>query len=502
MNFKKVDWPVFAISGGILLLFVIASIIDVQAVSQFVNVTFEASVYYFGGFWQLLLLVMLGAALIIAFSKYGKVRIGNRDQVEMSTFRWISVITISLLGAGGVFWAASEPMYYFMDVPPVHNDIEAATQAAIAPAMAQAFVSWGMGAWAVLGTTGAIVLMYAVYHKGMPMKPRSLLYPFFGKRIANHKLGAVIDAFCVIAVAAGTIGPIGILALQVSYGMDSLFAIPDNFLVQISVIAFLLSIVTISAVTGIHKGIQWLSKINIIIVFILATIIMLFGAGAFIIDTFISSFGFYINNFVTLHTYRGDNDWLGFWMLFFFAWFIGFAPMMTMLIARISRGRTIREIIMAVAVISPLITNFWFSVVGGSGIFYEMENPGSVSGPLDEGGLPAAIIAIAEQMPFSVIMPFLFLILAILFVITTADSMTYSISMSMTGEGNPPKFMRVFWASIMAVVAAILIFIGEGSIDALQSFIVVTAVPVALLITPSIWHAPKIAKELWREQNK
>ncbi|GAK00364.1 glycine betaine transporter [Geomicrobium sp. JCM 19055] len=125
-------------------MFVIASIIDVQAVSQFVNVTFEASVYYFGGFWQLLLLVMLGAALVIAFSKYGKVRIGNRDQVEMSTFRWVSVITISLLGAGGVFWAASEPMYYFMDVPPVHNDIEAATQAAIAPAMAQAFVSWGM----------------------------------------------------------------------------------------------------------------------------------------------------------------------------------------------------------------------------------------------------------------------------------------------------------------------------------------------------------------------
>ncbi|GAK08518.1 high-affinity choline uptake protein BetT [Geomicrobium sp. JCM 19038] len=128
--------------------------------------------------------------------------------------------------------------------------------------------------------------------------------------------------------------------------MDSLFAIPDNFLVQVSVIAFLLFIVIISAVTGIHKGIQWLSKINIIIVFILAAVIMLFGAGAFIIDTFISSFGFYINNFVTLHTYRGDNDWLGFWMLFFFAWFIGFAPMMTMLIARISRGRTIREIIM------------------------------------------------------------------------------------------------------------------------------------------------------------
>ncbi|MFB4160063.1 BCCT family transporter [Geomicrobium sp. JSM 1781026] len=496
----KIDWPVFVLSGGALVLFVLASFINVEAVGDIVNLLFGWSVDYFGAFWQVLLLLMLGVSIVLAFSKYGNVRLGEQSEKELSTFRWVSVICISLLGAGGVFWAAAEPMYYFMEVPPVHDGIEPGSPQAVIPAMAQAYVSWGMAAWAALGTTGAIVLMYAVYHKGMPMKPRSMLYPFFGEKIATHKLGTVIDAFCIIAVAAGTIGPIGILGLQVSYGLNALFGLPDIFGIQLVIIGFLLFIVTISAITGVHKGIQWLSKWNIILVFILAGIILIFGPGAYIIDTFVSSFGYHVNHFITLHTYRGDNDWLGAWMLFFFAWFIGFAPMMIMLIARISRGRTIREIILAVAVISPLITNFWFTVVGGSGIYYEQQQPGIISQPLGEGGLPAAIIAVAGQMPFSVVMPFIFLVLAILFVITTADSMTYSISMSMTGEGNPPKPMRVFWAAIMATVAAILIFIGEGSIDALQSFIVVTAVPVSILLLPTIWQAPKIAKRLARDQ--
>ncbi|WP_059105509.1 BCCT family transporter [Shouchella shacheensis] len=496
----NIDWPVFAISGGLLLLFVAASIVDVGAVSAYVNAGFDYSVRYFGAFWQVMLLAMFGVSLFLACSKYGKVKLGKTNTIEMSYFRWISVICISLLGGGGVFWAAAEPMYYFMDVPPVHSGIDNGSPEAVIPALAQSYVSWGMAAWAVLGTTGAIVMMYAHYHKGMPMKPRSMLYPFFGEKIATHPLGIFIDAFCIISVAAGTIGPIGILSLQVSYGMNSLFALTDGFPVQLAVIGFLILITIISALTGVHRGIQWLSKMNIIIVLILAGFLLLFGPGAFIIDSFVSSFGYQVNHYLTLNTYRGDNAWLGAWMLFFFAWFIGFGPMMIMLIARISRGRTIREIVLAVAIISPIVTNFWFTVVGGSGIFYEMNDPGIISAPLFEGGLPAAIIAIAGQMPLGQIMPFVFLVLAILFVITTADSMTYSISMSVTGDENPPKPIRVFWALVMGAIAAILVFIGDGGIDALQSFIVITAVPVSILLTPSIWHAPKIARKLAVEQ--
>lgn len=174
--------------------------------------------------------------------------------------------------------------------------------------------------------------------------------------------------------------------------------------------------------------------------------------------------------------------------------------MMAIFISCISRGRTIREIITAVAVISPIVTCFWFTVLGGSGISFELLNPGSISGPLNEFGLPAAMISITKQLPLSYIMGPAFLILTILFVVTTSDSMAYTISAAVTGNNNPSVGMRIFWALMMGAVAAILLSIGNGGINALQSFIVVTAVPVSLILLPVCWLAPKVANEMAKEQ--
>src|SRR5690625_4769799 len=224
------------------------------------------------------------------------------------------------------------------------------------------------------------------------------------------------------------------------------------------------------------------------------------GPGHYNIISFISSYGTYITDFVSISTFRGDDVWLGNWMLFFFGWFIGFGPLVSLFVARISNGRKIREIFLVVAVIAPIVTNFWFTVLGGSGIFYELNNAGSVSGPLNEGRLPSAIIAIAEQMPIGFIIHSVFLILTTLFVVTTVDSMSYSISMAVTGDGNPPKVIRLFWAVIMATIAAILIKVGGGGIGALQSFVVIAAVPVSILLLLVVWYAPKVAKVLAIEQ--
>lgn len=174
--------------------------------------------------------------------------------------------------------------------------------------------------------------------------------------------------------------------------------------------------------------------------------------------------------------------------------------MVSLFVARISDGRKIREIFFVVAIIAPIVTNLWFTVLGGTGIFYELNNEGSVSGPLNEGGLPSAIIAIAEQMPLGLIMPSVFLILTTLFVVTTVDSMAYSISMAVTGDDDPPKPVRLFWVIIMSTIATILIKIGGGGIDALQSFVVIAAVPVSILLLLVLWYAPKVAKVLAIEQ--
>lgn len=497
---KKVDWPVFCISGGILVIFVLMSLFNVDGVTKFVNTGFNLSIKYFGAYWQLLLLATFAVGLILSFSKYGKVRLGNLEKPEMSFFKWAAIIVTAGLGAGGVFWAAAEPMYYFVDVPPMHEGIKAGTEQAIGPALAQSYMSWGFTAWAIYGAISTIVIMYAHYQKGMPLKPRTLLYPIFGEKIVYSAWGTFADVVCIIGAVAGTIGPIGFLGLQVSYGVNALFGLPDTFSTQVLIIVGLTSVVLVSTITGIDKGIQWLSKLNVNLAVCIGIFLLIFGPGEFIINSFVSSFGTYINEFIPVSTYRGDQEWLGYWMLFFFGWFIGFGPLVALLVARISRGRKIREVFLMVSVIASVTTNFWFTILGGSGIFYELGNSGSVSGPLMENGLPAAIIAIAEQMPLGSIMPILFLVLTILFVVTTVDSMAYSVAMSVTGEGDPPKPVRVFWAVVMAVIAIILINIGAGGVGALQSFVVIAAVPVSILMLPMLWHAPRFAKKMAIEQ--
>lgn len=497
---QRINWPVFLGSGGILLAFVLFSLIKIDQVSRFVDKGFDLSIRYFGAYWQFLMLATFIVGAVLAVSKFGKVRLGDTNKPEMSYFKWVAVILTTGLGAGGVFWAAAEPMYYFLDVPPMQTGIEAGTNEAIGPALAQSYMSWGFTAWSVYGAVSAIILIYAHKHKGMPLKPRTLLYPILKEKILTSKWGAAADIVCIIGAAAGTIGPIGFLGLQVSYGVSAIFGIPDTFITQLTVIVVLLAVVLVSALTGIEKGIQFLSKLNVNVVAVIAIFLVVFGPGKFIISKFISSYGTYITDFVSISTFRGDDVWLGSWMLFFFGWFIGFGPLVSLFVARISSGRKVREIFLVVAVIAPIVTNFWFTVLGGTGIFYELNNPGSVSEPLDVGGLPSAIIAIAEQMPLGVIMPSIFLILTTLFVVTTVDSMSYSISIAVTGEGNPPKIVRLFWAVIMATIATILIKIGGGGIGALQSFVVIAAVPVSILLLLVLWYAPKVARVLAVEQ--
>lgn len=220
------------------------------------------------------------------------------------------------------------------------------------------------------------------------------------------------------------------------------------------------------------------------------------GPTSFIFDSYIHSTGLYISEFIPMATYRADTEWLSNWTVFFWGWFLGYGPLMAMFIARISNGRRIREIIIAVSVIAPIVTTFWFTIVGGSGLAFELADPGVISEPFTGFNMPAALLAITQQLPFGFIVSLLFLVLTTIFVATTGDSMTYTISMVMTGTDDPPTLLRIFWGVIMGVMAMILISIGSGGINALQYFIVVTAVPVSLILLPSLWVAPQIAREL------
>ena len=491
--------PALWYSGGFIALFVAIALYDGELLSTLVNTGFAWSVKVFGPYWQILLLLTFLIGLGLAAGRTGKVILGGITKPEMDGFRWMAIIFCTLLAGGGVFWAAAEPIAHYVSPPPLYGPQDNPQQAAI-NALSQSFMHWGFLAWAIVGSLTSIVVMHLHYDKGLPLKPRILLYPVLGERALKGQTGALIDACCIIAVAAGTIGPIGFLGLQVSYALNALFDVPDGFTTQLIIILFAIVLYTVSALSGLNRGMQMLSRYNVILAMALMVYILLFGPTDFIFNGYIQGVGTMLDNFIPMATYRGDEGWLSWWTVFFWGWFIGYGPMMAIFIARISRGRTIRQLILSVSIAAPLITCFWFSIVGGSGLAFELENPGLISGAFEGFNLPAVLLAVTAELPFPMIIAVLFLILTTTFIVTTGDSMTYTISVVMTGTTEPNAVIRSFWGVIMGVVAISLISMGSGGISALQSFIVVTAVPVSFILVPSIWKAPKIANQMAKDQ--
>jgi len=504
-DLHHINTPLFIVTGGFILLFCLVALFDLELLSSMVDASFAFSAKYFGLYWQVLLLATFLIGLVLVVLPGGKALMGGLTTPEFPVFQWGAMIMCTLLAGGGVFWAAGEPMAHFLYSPPYFGG-EGATAADVNPALAQSFMHWGFLAWAILGALTTVMLMHYHYEKGLPMAPRTLLYPLFGDRAIKGPIGLIADASCIIAVVAGTVGPIGFLGLQVGYGLQELFGIPDVFATQAVVILGLVAIYTISAATGLSKGIQILSRFNVILAGILLAFMLIAGPTLFILKGFAGGMSTYVSDFLGMAMFRGEAGWFGepgwlsWWTVFFWGWFLGYGPLMAMFIARISRGRSIRSIVIMLSIVAPIVTAFWFTIVGGTGINAELTNPGTVSTAFEGFNLPAALLAITQSLPMGFIVSVLFLILTTVFVATTGDSMTYVISVAMSNEDRPALPVRLFWGIAMGVMALILIYTGSGGIGKLQSFIVVTAVPVSLVLLPSLWDALRITLAKGREQ--
>ncbi|GAA1873636.1 BCCT family transporter [Brevibacterium marinum] len=496
----RIDRAVAGASVGILGLFVVLALILPAEMSSWVGAAFTACANIFGMYWQVLLLATFLIALVLIFTPWAKARLGNQAHPDFNRFSWIAMIMTTLLAAGGVFWAAAEPMYHYATAPPYFTNDGHSGFDAVAAALATSFIDWGFLAWAILGSLGTIVMMRAA-EKGMPLRPRSLLYPILGARAAKGPVAGIVDVVCVIAVAAGTIGPVGFLGLQVSYGLNSLFGIPDVYPVQLLVIAVLTAVAGVSVFSGVSRGIRFLSSANIWMALALMAAVLVLGSAWFVIKSYFSGFALYMTDFFSMTLYRGDTEWLSGWTVFFFGWFLGYAPLMAIFIARISKGRTVRDLLISTTVLPPIATTFWFSVLGGTGIFLEQQTEGSISGPLMDGGLPAAVMAISDNLPLSTIISIGFLILTMTFVATTTDSMSFAMSQSCMTSGEPSPKLRATWALLIGITAAVLISLGDGGVEALQSAIVITAVPVAFVMLPSLFAAPIYVRQMAKEQN-
>ena len=363
-------------------------------------------------------------------------------------------------------------------------------------ALAQCFMHWGFLAWAILGGLTTILLMHLHHDKGLSLMPSSLLYPILGEKALSGPIANLANAVSIIAAVAGTVGPIGFFGIQFSFALHELLPIPDSYSTQIYSILLLMALYCASASTGLARGIQLLSKLNVFLTLILLAIMFLVGPSLKIIDNFIHGYVLYIQDFFHIALYRGgvsvfgDPGWLSYWTIFFWGWFIGYAPLMSIFIARISRGRSIRQILIMVVFVAPILTNLWFSILGGTGVVFELETPGIISVPFTGFNLPAATLAITQHLPGGFYISCAFMILTLIFVATTGDSMTYVVSSLISQSKTPSPALRVFWGIAIGLLTLILITIDEDSISKLQSFIVITAVPVSFLILPAIVYVP------------
>ena len=499
--------PPLWVGAGPLLVFLVVAAVDLKLATAFTQGGKAIISDWLGSTWQLMVAVLFLLALGLAISPVGKLKLGGAEaKPSLKLFDWCAVLICTLLAGGGVFWSAAEPLFHFQTPAPYFQGIEGGTEAAVDPALAVSFLHWGFLAWALVATTVTITFS-VLERRGEPLRPRSLLVPLVPRGWVDGPLGHLSDGLSVVAAIAGTVGPLGFLSLQLSNAAGQLPGISDSAGLQSLVVVLLTAVFAASTVSGIQKGIKWLSELNVWLTIALAVAFLLLGPGLWLIQHFLSSFVLYISNLpqMALAQNVAPGNWVNGWTVFYWGWFLGYAPLMGLFTAGVSRGRSVRELVLAVAILCPLVTNIWFTLLGGSGLFLELSQQGSITGPLAQNGAAAALLAILTQLPLAWLLIPIGLLLVVLFMATSADSMSYAAAMVVSGQSTPPAVLRLFWALMIGSLTLVLLRIGTSlgdstSINALQAFIVIAAVPVTPLVLTTLWTAPRLAWREWQRQ--
>jgi len=432
----------------------------------------------FGWFLVISVNLYLFIMIFIAFSRLGSIRLGGKNAVpDFSRISWFSMLFSAGMGIGILFWSVAEPIYHFMEPP--YGGGSAVETAKIA--MKMTFLHWGLHPWGIYALVGMALAFFA-FNRKLPLAIRSIFYPLLGDKV--HGIwGDVIDVLAVLATLFGLATSLGFGVQQVNAGLNHLFGIPDNTGIQVVLVAVITFAATLSVVSGIDKGVKRLSQMNINLGAILLVFLLLFGPSVLILDSFVQNLGVYLTDFFNTsfwtESYQ-DSNWQNSWTVFYWAWWISWSPFVGMFIARISKGRTVREFVLSVLIIPSLLTFLWITAFGGSAIYIEMENMGRIAGPVKEN-VAVAIYYLLEQFPFSWITNFAAIVLVISFFVTSSDSGSLVVdAFTSGGKLNSPVGQRVFWATMEGAVAAVLL-IG-GGLSALQTASITTGLPFAVLL--------------------
>jgi choline/glycine/proline betaine transport protein len=427
----------------------------------------------------------LVALLIVAFSDWGRIKLGPDDSMpEYGFASWFAMLFSAGMGIGLMFFGVAEPLTHFL-VPPEGDPetVEAARQAIILT-----FFHWGVHAWGIYVVVG-LSLAYFTYRHGLPLTIRSALYPLIGDRIYGW-MGHAVDTVAVLGTLFGVATSLGFGVTQINAGLNTLFDVPISETVQLILIAIITGLATISVVAGLDAGIKRLSEFNLYMAVALIAFVFLVGPTLFLISAFVQNIGDYLDQFATL-TFNldayGDGEWVGSWTLFYWGWWISWSPFVGMFIARISRGRTVREFIFGVLIGPTLFTFFWMTVYGDSAL--RLALAGQADAMLDtvrNGTSELALFAFFEHLPLTPIISTVAVILVATFFVTSSDSGSLVKSTLASGGAlEPPVSQRLFWALLEGVVAAVLLV--TGGLAALQSATIAAALPFTLVLILSFF---------------
>ena len=418
----------------------------------------------------------------LALSKYGKVRLGPQDSTpNYSFFSWISMLLAAGFGVGLVFYGMAEPMTHYIEPP--YGDVTAETEAAARYAIQYSYFNWGIHQWAAFSVVG-LIIAYFQFRKGQAGLVSSVLSSVTAKNPRIRPYASWLDVFAVVATVMGVATSLGLGVLQMNGGLNAVFGLPENGFWQFIILLVMFCAYMLSTWSGLDKGIKRLSNLNMALCIGLMLYVLVTGPTIAILETITLGIGDYLQNFIGMSlriSPYSDNEWASSWTIFYWAWVIAWSPFVGTFVARVSRGRTIKEYVFGVLLVPPLLACLWIGVFGGAALNMELNGDNVGLAAATQDNITVALFEMFELMPFSGVLSVVAMMLIFIFLVTSADSASYIVAqMTDNGSINPPLYKRIIWGVLIAAICLTLII--AGGLSGLQSAAVLSALPFTFIL--------------------
>ena len=479
-----VDHTVFWPATGLLLLLVIVASFWPDGSQLVFQSLLQGIVHYASWYYLLVVAIILISVAVFSLSRAGDIKLGpDHSEPNYSYLSWFAMLFAAGMGIGLMFFGVAEPVMHFL-APPLG---EGGTPAAAAEAMKLTFFHWGLHAWAIYAIV-ALILAYFAFRHGLPLTLRSAFYPIVGERIYGP-FGSAIDVFAIVCTTCGVATSLGLGVLQINGGLNYLFGVTISPGVQVILIIGTMALATVSVVLGLDAGIKRLSELNIGLSFILLFGVLLAGPTVVILQGTVENFGTYIGDLVTntFNLYAYDpTDWLGGWTIFYWGWWLSWSPFVGLFIARISRGRTIREFVLGAMLVPCGFTLMWMGIFGNSAIELILHGGAAQLGEAVQENQSVALFSFLEYLPMTTVLSGISLLMVVVFFVTSADSGAMVLNMlCANGRDDTPAPQRIFWTALIALIAIALLL--AGGLSSLQTAAIASALPFSLALLGAIW---------------